>query len=107
MGNVGARGRGRIWSFASLLVLAGIFALQEACSRPNDSDSQSARADGPRPRTPVNAKPLFKMPGESFKGALPQLDEHEKQLSAELRSDVKLFAQQIGERNIPRHQQLV
>lgn len=41
----------------------------------------------------------LKMPGKSYSGSQPELDPEQKQLAAQLRSDVSYLADSIGERN--------
>jgi len=94
-------------ALATSIALLAILAFQDACSRPErGAGAQEARAEAPKPRATGGGKPMFKMPGESFKGALPALSEHQQQLRDSLRRDVKLLAQDIGERNIARPRQL-
>jgi hypothetical protein len=50
---------------------------------------------------------MIRMPGESFKGVLPDLNARQASLQEELRKDVEHLAITIGERNLPRYPALV
>ena len=43
---------------------------------------------------------MIRMPGENFRGDLARLSSHQKQIQDQLRNDVVMLAEQIGERNL-------
>jgi hypothetical protein len=48
---------------------------------------------------------MIQMPRKSYRGELPEADASLKQLAAELRKDVAMLAEEIGERNVSKHPQ--
>ena len=46
---------------------------------------------------------MTEMPGKSYRGKLPAADTTLKELAAELRKDVAMLSQEIGERNVLKH----
>lgn len=50
--------------------------------------------------------PVLRLPGESFRGALPKLTDDESRWAKSLRHSVEKLANEIGERNLRRYDQL-
>jgi hypothetical protein len=51
--------------------------------------------------------PSVTMPGESYRGPLPELSEEEAVIAEDLRRDVEMLAGRIGQRNLLHYERLV
>ena len=64
-------------------------------------------AEAPKSKALLLGKaPVVRLPGESFRGALPKLTEDEARLAKSLRQSVEKLASEIGERNLREYEHL-
>lgn len=82
------------WSFTLGLIAGAIGFADEPSEAPQSKSLLLGKA------------PVVRLPGESFRGALPKLTEDEARLAKSLRHSVEKLASDIGERNLSEYKHL-